>query len=570
MKDKIIVNVSSFNRKETLIKSVMSIYNQCDVINVYLNGYDSVPKELSNDTKIKIFRTNNERGDAYKFDQLKNSEGYYLTIDDDIIYSDGYVKKIINAIEKYERKNIITLHGRFYNSFPIESYYGNVTSVYHCAHDLVKDVNVQVGGTGVMGFHTDLFKVDLNYFETPNMADVWIAALAKKNLINITCIEHKKGDVVLQSTKDSIFDKHHRKDEKQTKVINHAYNTKKLSIVIPTKGHVDYLKECVKSVLSNIGNDHNYEVLVGIDNCEDTLRSLNDLPNDYRLNYYYFPTNVGPYVIRNSLAEIADSNLIFFFDSDDVLLNGSLSNIMKKNQDFDIMKIGYQNFSNEESIDYLKLEQRSKNIGEGVFLVKKNKFMTVRGFENWFIAADSDFHIRAKIQGLKTVSVPGNTFFARRLHPDSLTQKDSSGYKSNLRKGYVEIMTKRPKNFLLPDYYNSPFEDLRLQSKLIINPFDKIKNELNQKIIEETNRLLKLKEEKSVKKDFVVNLLEANKNITKIKEINNVRYIEVDDSLPVNNVKRSYYKDAITKVTRTHLFFPSQQTSRYSSKRFRE
>ena len=78
MKDKIIVNVSSFNRKETLIKSVMSIYNQCDVINVYLNGYDSVPKELSNDTKIKIFRTNNERGDAYKFDQLKNSDQFQL------------------------------------------------------------------------------------------------------------------------------------------------------------------------------------------------------------------------------------------------------------------------------------------------------------------------------------------------------------------------------------------------------------------------------------------------------------------------------------------------------------
>ena len=55
--DKIYCNVSSFNRKKTLIKTIESIYDQCDVINVALNNYDEIPQELY-DNKINIFITN--------------------------------------------------------------------------------------------------------------------------------------------------------------------------------------------------------------------------------------------------------------------------------------------------------------------------------------------------------------------------------------------------------------------------------------------------------------------------------------------------------------------------------
>ena len=51
--DKVICNVSSYNRPETLIKTIDSIYNQCDVINVALNSYDEIPIELY-DKKINL------------------------------------------------------------------------------------------------------------------------------------------------------------------------------------------------------------------------------------------------------------------------------------------------------------------------------------------------------------------------------------------------------------------------------------------------------------------------------------------------------------------------------------
>ena len=52
--EKIIFNISSFNRPNSLIKSIESIYNQCDIINVFLNNYEDIPVELY-DSKINLF-----------------------------------------------------------------------------------------------------------------------------------------------------------------------------------------------------------------------------------------------------------------------------------------------------------------------------------------------------------------------------------------------------------------------------------------------------------------------------------------------------------------------------------
>ena len=72
--DKIIYNIASYKRADTLIKTIQSIYNQCDIINVALNDYDEIPVELY-DKKINLFISDNDKGDAYKFYKLTSSEG---------------------------------------------------------------------------------------------------------------------------------------------------------------------------------------------------------------------------------------------------------------------------------------------------------------------------------------------------------------------------------------------------------------------------------------------------------------------------------------------------------------
>jgi len=187
--DKKICNISSYNRKSTLLKTIDSIYPHMDVINVALNSYDEIPSELIDD-KINLVITDNSKGDAYKFLFLDESDGYYFTIDDDLIYSPHYTQYMIDKVEEYRRSSVITLHGRSFNKFPIQSYYKDASEYYRCLGIAHKDVKIQFGGTGVMCFHTDLFKIGIDFFLAPNMADVWIGKYCEENNIPIICVNH--------------------------------------------------------------------------------------------------------------------------------------------------------------------------------------------------------------------------------------------------------------------------------------------------------------------------------------------------------------------------------------------
>lgn len=254
---KVIYNVASFNREQTLIKAVESIFDQADIINIALNNYSHIPVELY-DKKIRIFRTDNSKGDAFKFLELKNSNGYFFTIDDDIIYPKDYTEYMINKVEEYDRKKIITLHGRTYKEFPIDSYYNTPGVHYHHLKNVDNDVKVQVGGTGVMCFDTDLFKVDINYFEHPNMVDIWIGKYAKENNIDIICAKHKRTFLKHLDIKDTIYLSALKNDKIQTELINTAFTYRnKIAICIPiyqryeiTDFVLNYYKE-LKNTLKN-------------------------------------------------------------------------------------------------------------------------------------------------------------------------------------------------------------------------------------------------------------------------------------------------------------------------------
>ena len=154
MVEKKILNVASYKRINSLIKTIESIYHQCDEINICLNNYDGdIPKQFL-DEKINLIFTDNSKGDAFKFLNLENSDGYYLTIDDDLIYPPNYVEYMISNCKKYNNKKIIALHGKNFDEFPIISYYNSKKQIYHFLDEQNKDIKVQYGGTGVMCFHT--------------------------------------------------------------------------------------------------------------------------------------------------------------------------------------------------------------------------------------------------------------------------------------------------------------------------------------------------------------------------------------------------------------------------------
>ena len=221
-----IVNVASYNRIDSLVKSLDSIIDQCDIINVLLNSHDGDIPEILYHDKVNLILSDNSLGDAMKFYMLDKSNGYYLTIDDDLIYPPNYVEYMIAKCKEYGNTRVMTLHGRNFSSFPITSYYRSATERYACLNAVKKNVIVQFGGTGVMCFHTDLFKLGIDYFMAPNMADVWIGRYCLNNKIEILCLRHESGFIKYTPQKTTIYDQESKSDKIQTGLVNELFAPK--------------------------------------------------------------------------------------------------------------------------------------------------------------------------------------------------------------------------------------------------------------------------------------------------------------------------------------------------------
>ena len=520
--DKIIYNIASYKREDTLIKTIESIYNQCDIINVALNDYNNIPVELY-DKKINLFISDNDKGDAYKFYNLINSNGYYLTIDDDLIYDKNYSQFMIDKIEEYNRKSIITIHSRNFPYFPITSYYNKVTTVYHFRHEMVSDKKVQFGGTGVMGFHTDLFKVNMDYFQYPNMADVWIGKYAKENDIQIICAKHDSGLVKQQTFGESIYTTDLKNDEKQTKLVNFCYEKKQISIIVPTYNNIDYIDECLQSIVESC-KDFSYEILVGIDNCKKTLSYIQNKEFSGNVRFFYFEKNVGPYVIKNSLGKLSNGEYLLFFDSDDVMCSHMIETIIPLQQNADFVKPMLLNYNHGENPYIMDLKPTNK-YGEGVFSIKKSLFISMNGFEGWRCAADSDFMGRL-YKNNKTFKYTPKIVFFRRIHPESLTQLSETNMVSKMRTNYAKI-SKNRKDF---------------------GPLPKLATEKYYEIFKDYIKPIEILEPKKNRIDFIlqdvlkINVKDYKTNLKVNYDLVNYLTNNFDYKIPVKNDKPIEYK----------------------------
>jgi|TARA_Y100000310_G_scaffold169451_2_gene169505 hypothetical protein len=208
------------SRMEQLIKTIDSIINQVDEIRVAFNGYH--PDDFRTvmdifDNQIIFSLTNNEYGDAEKFFWAEYTEGYYLSLDDDIIYPPTYVKDMIKEIDKH---GIVTHHGRSFDSFPITSYYKGASKRVQCLSENLDYGTIQFGGTGVLGFNTKHFKPSFSIFTRANMSDIWIGIEAHKQGKTITTLPHSENYFTYQHVEHTIWDDKNNDCEIETKIIN--------------------------------------------------------------------------------------------------------------------------------------------------------------------------------------------------------------------------------------------------------------------------------------------------------------------------------------------------------------
>ena len=180
-------------RQESLKETVKSLLPQVDRLNVYLHGYTptAIPKFLKN-PKIQILYDVEwgDLGDIDKLAWIDETKGYHLICDDDLIYPKDYAKKMVEAIDRYDKKAIVSFHGTVVRKLPIATYYQD-RDVYPCLLGVTGDAPIDLPGTGVMGYHSDcgFTKADFRK-EMPNMLDIHVGLWAKRNNIPLYVIAH--------------------------------------------------------------------------------------------------------------------------------------------------------------------------------------------------------------------------------------------------------------------------------------------------------------------------------------------------------------------------------------------
>jgi len=213
-------------RIESLPMVLDSILPQVDRLYVYLDGHTEIPLCLSEHDKIQVVGRNIDRrlGDAGKFLgplEMEHNDFYCFTIDDDVLYPPDYVRHMLSAIHRYDRKAVITAHGSVLQSEKPITHYFRQRKLYHYRMRVVSDVAVHVPGTGAMAFHSSTIRAPIQAFEQANMADVWFAGLARRQCVPIIVCAHEKGWIRdAPSNSPSLYEQFQDKSSIQSSVLN--------------------------------------------------------------------------------------------------------------------------------------------------------------------------------------------------------------------------------------------------------------------------------------------------------------------------------------------------------------
>ena len=205
-----------------------------------------------------------------------------------------------------------------------------------------------------------------------------------------------------------------------------------VSVCITAYRTQDYIKECLDSVINQTwfrGND-NFEIIVGIDGCEQTLSYIKTIMGNYKnLKVLMMDSNKGTYITSNTIMSIAKYDNVFRFDSDDIMCSNLIETVMKNKGDCRLVRYRFQDFNTSK---------KGGGYAHGTIYVKKSVFVKYGGFRPWPCSADTEIYKRLKnVENTKNLR---DILMLRRVHESSLTHSNETGMNSDLRKRYKYII----------------------------------------------------------------------------------------------------------------------------------
>jgi glycosyltransferase involved in cell wall biosynthesis len=159
-----------------------------------------------------------------------------------------------------------------------------------------------------------------------------------------------------------------------------------ISILITAYKSQDFIEDCLDSIMNQtIISDIEYEIIIGIDNCEETLNKLNEIRHKYRnLKILMMCSNKGTYVTRNSIAYESIYDNLLFFDSDDIMMPNMLEILLKNNSE--IIRYKYLIFKENKS-----KTNTVNHHAYGTFFITKKSFLEAGGYLDNRFSCDMEF-----------------------------------------------------------------------------------------------------------------------------------------------------------------------------------
>lgn len=190
-KEGIYASMASIPSRVNLLKdSVMSIKDQVDKLFIYLNEYENIPNFLREYKNVEyVLDTTGGLRAAAKFNWSERVKGWHFVCDDDIIYPENYVSKSIEFGKG--KPQIFSYHGHTLKKDAKSLWDVDRRIKFQEKED--EPVKVDVGGTGVLFYHTDTpfppFKIFLKYIRCN---DDTLGAWAHENNIDIITVPKEK------------------------------------------------------------------------------------------------------------------------------------------------------------------------------------------------------------------------------------------------------------------------------------------------------------------------------------------------------------------------------------------
>lgn len=132
-----------------------------------------------------------------------------------------------------------------------------------------------------------------------------------------------------------------------------------LSFVVPVYNSMEYLPECLDSLMDQDISQDEYEIIcVNDGSTDESINVLRKYQRQYRNIVVIDQENCGVSTARNNGLKIAQGEYIWFIDSDDFILRNILSELQEVAEDIraDRIEVGAYRFENslseEEQIKY--------------------------------------------------------------------------------------------------------------------------------------------------------------------------------------------------------------------------